>query len=92
MQTQEKFTLILHCNQIFEFENNQLRFRGSGNYPSLRGIHGTYLKSMKRNQKITTINQLDLETVEFLPVMIRILPNNSPEVLIFKLNQFICDS
>ena len=43
--------------------NNQLKSKTSGKLPIIvsRGIYGMYLKSMKKSQKITTCNWLDLE-------------------------------
>ena len=38
---------------------------------------------MKKNQKITTCNWLDLEIVEFLPIIFNILRSNFPNVFFF---------
>ena len=41
-----------------------------------RGIHEIYLKLMKKiEKKITTCNQLDLETIELLTIMLKNLPS-----------------
>ena len=57
--------------------------RGLGvhaNTHHFRGIHEIYLKLMKKNRrKITTCNQLDLETIGLLTMMLKNLPSKFPK-------------
>ena len=43
----------------------------------LRGIQRQYLKSLKKNRKMSTCNRLDLETLGSQPIMPKNLPRTS---------------
>ena len=75
---------LLVTNEPFEFklQNNQLKIKTSEEKKILIifiWIYGIYLKLIKKNQKITTCNQLDFEKQGFWPIMPKILPRRRKE-------------
>ena len=69
--------IITSCNTFrnmnrLSLRNNRLKFRDIRRITDhFRGICRIYLKSVKKNQKITTCNWLDLETLGFWLIMPR---------------------
>ena len=78
----------LVTDELVEFENTWLKFKTIGKFTDhFRGIQGKNFKLVKENQKMSTCNRLDLETLGSRPIMPKNLPGHwccYPAVLILR--------
>ena len=60
-----------------EFEDNRFKLKTAGKITNhLRGICGIYPKLIKENQRMSTCNWLDMQTLGYQPVIPKKLPDH----------------